>query len=128
MKQNADTPKIIIACSEEPLRRILAHSLRTLGCGVECVTTHKALVTRCLHHRYAVILTCFRAPLIAGYRTARRLAGGTSRSSALFVLADRPSPSEVVTLLERGVEQVLTLPVSTARLRRKIEYSLRRYR
>lgn len=115
---------IIIACEEEPLRLILAHALRGLGCRVECVTSHRALMARCSHHHYAIILTSFRAPLIGGSNVATRLRGASSCRSSLFVLAKHPSPSEVVTLLERGVDQVLTLPVSMVRLRRKIEHSL----
>lgn len=49
---------------------------------------------------------------------------GTTASSSLFVLTASRSANEVVVLLERGVEQVLSLPVSTNRLRRKIELSL----
>lgn len=117
-------PTIIIACSEEPLRRILAYSLRNLGCGVECVASHKALVARCMHHHYALIMTSFCAPLLAGHCAALRLRGGSERKSSLFVIADKPSSSEVVALLERGVEQVVTLPVSTSRLRNKIQHTL----
>ena len=109
-------PTIIIACSEEPLRRILAYSLRHLGCGVERVASHQALVARCMHHHYALIMPSFCAAL--------RLRGGSERKSSLFVIADKPSSSEVVALLERGVEQVVTLPVSTSRLRNKIQHTL----
>lgn len=126
MKNSRNLPTIIIACSEEPLRRVLVYSLCTLGCEVESVTSHKALLGRCAIRHYAVILTCFREPLIEGYSTARRLGGGSARTSSLFVLTANPSPSEVVALLERGVEQVLSLPVSTTRLRHKIEGSLAR--
>ena len=125
MRENDNNrPTIIIACSEEHLRRILAHTLRGLGCGVECVVSHKALVARCMHRHYALILTAFCAPLLAGYRAASRLSGGSSRKSSLFVIAENPSSSEVVALLERGVEQVVTLPISTTRLRSKIQHSL----
>ena len=90
------------------------------------MASHKALVGRCALRHYALILTCFREPLIEGYSTVGRLRGGSGGNSSLFVLTANPSPSEVVTLLERGVEQVLSLPVSTTRLRRKIEGSLAR--
>lgn len=113
-------PPIIIACAEEPLGRALAHSLRHLGCGVECVTSHKALRLRTHQRHYALILTCFHAPLLADYRMVRLLRG--SSGTALFVLGATLSANEVVVLLERGVEQVLSLPVSTTRLRSKIEH------
>lgn len=124
MKDITDRPQVIVACSDEPLRRILVHSLSTLDCGVESVATHKALVARCLSRHYAVILTCFRSPLLASCRLVARLCGTPSRRSSLFVLTDSPSASETVTLLERGVEQVMTLPVSLTRLRKKVQQSL----
>lgn len=126
MKNNHSLPTIIIACSEVPLRRVLIHTLGTLGCEVEGVASHKALVGRCARRHYALIITCFRKPLVEDYWAVRRLGGGSARTSSLFVLASNPSPSEVVALLERGVEQVLSLPVSTTRLRHKIEGSLAR--
>ena len=123
MRENITHTKIIIACPEAPLRRVLVHSLHTLGCGGERVASHRALLARCVRHRYALVLTCFCAPLIEDFRVTSRLRGASLHTS-LFVLADNPSPSEVVALLERGVEQVLTLPVSILRLRAKIEGSL----
>lgn len=49
---------------------------------------------------------------------------GTTASSSLFVLTSSRYANEVVVLLERGAEQVLQLPISTNRLRRKIEHTL----
>lgn len=115
-------PSIIIACAEEPLGRVLAYALRSMGCGVECVTSHKALLLRTRQRHYALILTCFYAPLLSDYRLVRLLRG--SSGTALFVLTTSTSANEVVVLLERGVEQVLALPVSTARLRSKIEHRI----
>lgn len=122
MKESVDRPSIIVACAEEPLGRVLAHALRSMGCGVERVTSHKALLLRTRQHHYALILTCFYAPLLSDYRMARLLRG--SEGTAIFVLTTSRSANEVVVLLERGVEQVLSLPVSITRLRSKIEHRI----
>ena len=46
------------------------------------------------------------------------------RGNELFVKRLTVEKGEVVALLERGVEQVVTLPVSTSRLRNKIQHTL----
>lgn len=81
-------------------------------------------MARTMRSRYAVIITCFGAPLLANYPLARRLVGGSEHPTTLFVLTTSPSPLECVALLERGVDQVMSLPVSALRLSRKVRDSL----
>ena len=123
MTHRKSTPKIIIASSEAPLRRILSHSFQSLGAEVEEVYSHKRLIGRLQHHHYDIILSRFVEPLLDNqqWRVTMRAKG---RATQLWVVADRLSAEESVALIERGVNQLFSLPISTTRLKHKIEHHL----
>ena len=116
-------PRLILACGEAPLGRILSHTLSSLGAEVECVHTHKALVGRILSADYDIIITRFAEPLLESRRAVALLRGcHTPRPNrrTLYVIADRLTAEESVALLERGVSQLFATPFSTTRLGQKV--------
>lgn len=120
MTHHKSTLRIIIAASEAPLRHILSHSLKSLGAEVEEVFSHKTLTHKLLHNHYDIAITRFAAPLLDGqqWKTIVRAKGHTTQ---LWVIADTLSAQESVALIERGANQIFSLPISTTRLRYKIE-------
>ncbi len=115
--------QVIVASAEAPLRRILSHTFEALGAQVEQVASHKALTTHLLHKNYDLIVTRFIDPLLdnKGWMVVARK--GIKRGK-LWVIADHLTAEEAVALLERGVSQILSLPISTTRLKHKIESEL----
>ena len=121
MKQPPHHPRAIVACKEAPLGRIILHTLTSLGAEAVWVPSHNHLTRRLLHDDYDIILTRFVAPLLESRHIVRLLCGrhiGTPRT--LYVLADNLTPQESIALLERGVTQLLSLPISITRLERKL--------
>lgn len=125
MKDHTLAPlRIIIACGEPSLGRILTHTLTSLGAEVECVPSHKQLLGRMSRGDYDLIVTRFVAPLLGSRHTVTLLRGPHSARRILYVVADNLSAKESLALLERGVAQIFTLPISTTRLGRKISLEL----
>ena len=118
--------RILLGCSEEPLLRIVRHTLEPLGVRVDGASSHQALLVRTRRHRYRLIMTRFVAPLISSPSDIGRLRQG-AHHPPLFVLSHTHSRQIVVTLLEGGVSQFLSLPVSLGRLRGKVEAEIGKY-
>ena len=123
--QNPSAPpwRVLLGCTEEPLLHIVRHTLEPLGVRVDVATSHQALLGRTRRHRYRLIITRFVAPLIASPREIGRLRQGPLHPP-LIVLSHTHSRQIVVTLLEGGVSQFVSLPVSLERLRQKGEREL----
>lgn len=122
----AGSCRILLGCSEEPLLRIVRHTLEPLGVRVDGASSHQALLVRTRRHRYRLIMTRFVAPLISSPSDIGRLRQG-AHHPPLFVLSHTHSRQIVVTLLEGGVSQFLSLPVSLGRLRGKVEAEIGKY-
>lgn len=118
---------VIIAASEEPLLELLSHTLHSYGIGADVARSHRELLERCRHHRYQLIISRFLHPLISSPEEARRLRG-EGGATHLFLLSHTRDEKIVVTLLERGANQFLSLPVSLSRLARKVRLELEKYR
>lgn len=127
MERREQQSRIIIGGSEEAPIRVIAESLRGEGFVVDTARSHKELLKRCRHREYALIITRFVAPLIDSPKEVARLRS-RNRRTRLFVLSHTHNGSLVVTLLERGVNQFLTLPIHTPRLTRKVAQELHKYR
>ena len=119
--------RIIIACGEPPLGRILSYTLTSLGAEVECVPSHKLLLGRMLRSEYDIVVTRFAAPLLASRHAVALLRGSAVPRRTIYVIAERLTAEESVALLERGVTQLLTLPISTTRLGRKVATELAKH-
>ncbi|MBO7300560.1 MAG: hypothetical protein J6U53_04030 [Tidjanibacter sp.] len=129
--QHLAPPRLLLACGEAPLGRILSHTLSSLGAEVECVHSHKALVGRILRGEYDIIITRFTEPLLESRRVVALLRGSYAlhpTRRVLYVIADSLTAEESVALLERGVSQLFATPISTTRLGQKVSYELTKHR
>lgn len=126
MKHQPPQRKIIIAAPEEPLLRVLAQRLSLLGVEVATVRSHGELRRRCRNHHYELIISRFISPLLSSHDEVSRLKG-RGPGTHIFVLSHTRDERVVVSLLERGVNQFLSLPVSSSRLARKVHTRLAKY-
>jgi PleD family two-component response regulator len=127
MEKREQPSRIIIGCGEAAPLRVIAEALRNEGLEVETARSHKELLRKCQHREYALIITRFVAPLIDSPKAVARLRG-RERRARLFVLSHTHNDTLVVTLLERGVNQFLSLPIYTPRLTRKVTQELHKFR
>lgn len=119
MKPRDHHNQIIIAASEEPLLRVLRHTLLSVGLGADVARSHRELVRMCSHNCYRLIISRFLSPLISSPESIARLRG-QGLTTHLFLLSHTRDQRIVVMLLEHGVNQFLSLPVSGARLVGKV--------
>lgn len=115
--------RIVIGAHSNTLPTLLAHALASQGVEVEVAHTHKALLRMCRIHRYGLIITQFTKPLLEAENSVATLRHN-SPTTPLFVLSHTRNHQLVMRLLERGVTQFLSLPVSLPRLCRKVEATL----
>lgn len=123
MKYRNSHSAVIIAAREEPIIRVLERALKGVGVDVERAHSHRQLLRKCNTRHYRLIISRFVAPLVQSRGEVARLRG-CGPATHLFVLSHTRDERVVVTLLERGVSQFLSLPVSLSRLMCKIEQEL----
>lgn len=119
MEHEKERLRVVVACSEPSLRILLEGLFAASGAEVEGVGSHKALLGRVLRGDYDLVVTRFAEPLLdspQGVATLR----GRGLKTRLFLIADHLSAEASVALLERGVSQLFTLPISVTRLRAKM--------
>lgn len=119
-------PRVILAGREVAPLRVMAHAIENIGAEVEITHSHKALVRRCSRRHYSLVITRFVTPLINSPKEVQRLRG-PQRATRLFVLSHTHNSNIVITLLDRGVNQFLSLPVHSPRLARKVKDELYKF-
>ena len=126
MKHSTNHNRIIIGCNEPALLNILSLALSQQGVEIDIARSHRELVRRCHSESYALIITRFVKPLLRDDSLALGGARGASLPP-IFVLSHTHNQRIVVHLLERGVSQFLSLPISLARLSSKVAQQLHSY-
>lgn len=126
MKKSEERKRVILGGREQAMLEVIADALREVGAEVEVVGSHRELLRRCRRREYRLIVTRFVAPLLDSPGEVRRLRGEGLRTR-LFVLSHTHKSTISVMLLERGVNQFLSLPVHTQRLVRKVTSELNKY-
>ncbi len=124
-RKNSPTPplRILIACGDGGLSLSLAVVLADLCRNIEVVHTAEQLEERVHQEHYDLVVTRFVSLLVGSRSLPHRLRheGLSVRFFALLPpLDDERGEQLCVRLLEGGVAQVLSLPLSAARLYRKI--------
>ena len=119
-RESSHAFSILMDCPEAPLVRIFSHCLSPLGVHIERVTTYKSFMRRLGRNRYDLLLTRHSEPLLES-RVWVEVLRQTGHEGKLWLIADRLTAEESVALLERGVAQLFTLPVSTTRLVRRVK-------
>ncbi len=114
-------PKIAILSDDGLLRRMLSLSLAGLPIDVGCGSCRSVGGTLLSDADLMILMQT--APFYSGGEICRRLQR-RERWQRLYVIAWQQSEQAVLSLLESGVDQYLTFPLSLQRLRLKVAREL----
>ena len=129
LRQSRPTPRprILIACSDGELCLGLAVLLCDITPHIDIVRTKDELEERSHTERYDLILTRFVSLLVGSRSLPHRLRreGLSPRFFALAPLGQSDHDTELsIRILEGGTAQLFSLPVSAARLHKKVSDEL----
>lgn len=116
--------KILIVSEDLFLRDMVRMSLDGVGAEIVCVSGAAEAVPSCAAAVYDVVLVLGVGPLLGGdlLQAVRRV---RQRATRVCVVAWQQAEQTVLGLLESGVDQYMTFPVSLHRLRAKVAGALR---
>lgn len=118
--------RILIVSDDAFLCDLVRLSLADTGVEVHCTAGAAGLRTMCRRMLFDLIVVLDTGLFLAGGEPVREVRPAGLRRPAVYVLSWQQSEQTVLSLLEEGVNQYLTLPVSLQRLRRKIAEELER--
>ena len=116
--------EILIVGEEGFVREMIAAAVDRTGLSVVCVPSVAEAEEDCRRGRYERVVVLGCAPFACEGSAVERLRPPGSRRPEIYVLAWHHSERAVMSLLECGVNQYLTFPVSLQRLCRKLNDSL----
>ena len=112
--------KFLVFSPSFRMRAMIVGMVTGQGVEVESVTSRQALFKRCAEKSFdSVIVEDFRM-FMDGECAVRRIRAHFAQSPRIFVLSQVVDEQVVLSLLESGVDEYMLLPVSPARLRRKV--------
>lgn len=109
----------IIHSSKSEFRALLRGIVATAATTICEASTRKELFSLCEANRFDILFTDDVRMFMNGSQAVERIRPATMRPQ-LFVFAHDLSEDSVVALLEMGVNQFVTLPLSPTRLRSKL--------
>ncbi|MDE5578995.1 MAG: response regulator [Alistipes sp.] len=112
--------RILIASDDEFARELIRLSLEGLGAEVRCSGCGGELERLCGRVLFDLIIVLRTAPFFCGREIIGRLRPEGLRHPVVYVLSWQHCEQTVLGLLECGVDQYLTFPVSLQRLRAKV--------
>ena len=116
-----DKTKVVIYSTRDTLGRMISDMIGgAVSEVVNCATTEQT-VSACLRISPDIVILLTVAPFIDGSKFIGRIRLSGSRRPAVYVLSWHQSEHIVLSLLEAGVDQYLTFPVSMGRLCGKVK-------
>ena len=115
--------RVLIVSDERFLQRLVGFALTGLDAEVHYA---EGAERRCRRTLFDLILVLEVAPFLSGRNLIGRVRPAGLRRPAVYVLTWQQAEQTVLSLLECGVDQYLTFPVSLARLRSKVAEELGR--
>lgn len=120
-----DMREVLIVGGEGFIRDMIAAAADRAGLSAVCVSSAAEAVDDCRRGRYERVVILGLATLADGRVTVESLRPRGAVRPEIYVLAWRHSEQAVLSLLECGVNQYITFPVSLRRLCRKLADNLR---
>ncbi len=118
--------KILIVASDETL----AYTLELIVKGPEIETFHitrdECIIEKCRLHHFGLVIFADIAPYFTSMNIVEHLRLALEVMPKIYVVANSHSEGTILTLLECGVDQYITLPLNIYRLREKVYGQLRR--
>lgn len=118
--------RILIVSDEGFLRDMIRLSLSGLQAEVRCASNTGQMRRLCRSVLFDVVIVLQTAPFFNGADWAGELRPAGLRRPLLYVIAWQQAEQSVLSLLESGVDQYLTFPLSLQRLRAKVANELQR--
>lgn len=117
----------ILIVSDDPFSgELIRAALDGLRAEVRCVADMSAMKRMCRHTAFDLVVVSGAGGLMASARPLAALRSGGLQRPLVYVVSWLQSEQTVLGLLEEGVDQYLTFPVSLRRLRAKVETGLAR--
>lgn len=117
--------RILIVSPEPFLRQLIRFSLAELDAEVYSVEGVEAFERLTRRLAFDVVIFLQTTPFLTGGEWLSRLRPTTLRPPIIYVIAWQQSEEVVLSLLEQGVTQYLSFPISLPRLRVKVARQLR---
>lgn len=118
--------RILIVSDDTFLRDLVRLTLADLGAEVRCVADAPGMRTVCRRMLFDLVIVLRVGIFLGGDEPVRRLRPAGLRRPAVYVISWQQAEQTVLSLLEAGVDQYMTFPVSLQRLRRKVADELNR--
>lgn len=118
--------RILIVSDNGLLRDLIRLSLADMQAEVRCVGGAAEMEHLCSQVLFDVVIILHTAPFLGGRDIVRTLRPCGLRRPAFYVVSWQQSEQIVLSLLESGVDQYMTFPLSLHRLRSKVANQLSR--
>lgn len=119
--------RILLVTDDPFFREMLTFLFDGLDAEVHAAASVAEMVGACRSVAFDVVVLLAAAGLLCGGDAVRAIRPAGLRRPAVYVVAWQQSEQTVLSLLECGVDQYLTLPVSLVRLRRKVAEELSKH-
>ncbi|MEG0807671.1 MAG: DNA-binding response regulator [Alistipes sp.] len=117
--------RILIVSAEPFMRDLVRLSLDDMQAEVRCVKDVAQMHALCRRVLFDVVIVLRLSPFLNGSNPVLGLRPTSLRRPLIYVLSWQQSEQMVLSLIECGVDQYMTFPVSLHRLRKKVSDDLR---
>lgn len=118
--------RILIVSDDIFLRDMVRLSLSGIGAEVRCVSGAERMELLCRRVLFDLVIVLHVAPFLCGDDLVRKVRPPGFRKPLFYVVSWQQSEQTVLSLLECGVDQYMTFPLSLQRLRGKVADDLNR--
>ncbi len=112
--------KILIVANDEPLGYTLELILQDARIETHHLSERECVLEKCRTTDFSLVIFTQLAPYFTSMNIVEHLRAELRSMPKIFVVDFSHSQSTVLTLLECGVDQYITLPVNIYRLREKV--------
>ena len=116
--------RVLIAGSEIVLREMIVTILADIPVEIRTADSIDSVLSECRHGCFDLVIMLDIAPILNGTNPIELLRPKPLRRPEIFVIAWQHSEQAVLSLLECGVSQYITLPINIRRVRHKIHETL----
>lgn len=118
--------RILIVSDDTFLCDLIRLSLADMRVEVHCAADAAGMRAQCRRMLFDLVIVLAAGLFLGGEEPLREVRPAGLRRPAVYVLAWQQTEQTVLSLLEAGVNQYMTFPVSLHRLRRKVADELNR--
>ncbi len=112
--------RLLIVSSNKFCAHTLTLLLGSPEVEISTITTDECVVEACRNTRFRLIIFLEMAPYFTSMNIITHIRRNTPHPPSIFVISTSHSESDILNLLECGVNQYITLPINIHRLRDKI--------